>query len=72
MELAAALTTRLPCTLAGLAAGTIDRDRASTIWYYTRFLPDADALQADAALAAAAPALRADLLARRAARLRIR
>jgi hypothetical protein len=72
MELAAALTARLPRTLAGLAAGTIDRDRASSIWYYTQFLSDEHAAQADAILAAAAPGLRADLLARRAARLEMK
>jgi hypothetical protein len=42
------------------------------IWCYTRFLSDADAAHADAVLAAAAPQTRADLLARRAARLEMK
>jgi Domain of unknown function (DUF222) len=45
LELAADLTRRLPKTFAGLAAGTIDRDRAAVIWHYTRFLTDADAAE---------------------------
>jgi hypothetical protein len=72
MDLAADLATRLPSTLAGLAAGTIDGDRARTIWYYTRFLPDDLAAQADAVLAAAAPGLRCDQLARKAAALEMK
>jgi Domain of unknown function (DUF222) len=72
MELAADLTSRLPQTFAGLAAGVIDRDRAAVIWHYTRFLSDADAAEADRILAAAAPAVRTDLLARRAARLEMK
>jgi Domain of unknown function (DUF222) len=72
LELAADLTRRLPKTFAGLAAGTIDRDRAAVIWHYTRFLTDADAAEADKILAAAAPGLRTDLLARRAARLEMK
>ncbi len=54
MDLATSLATRLPRTFAGLAAGTIDGGRASAIWYYTRFLADADAAYADAVLAGAA------------------
>jgi Domain of unknown function (DUF222) len=72
MEMAADLTHRLPHTLAGLAAGTIDRDRAAVIWHYTRFLTDEHAAEADKILAAAAPGLRTDLLARRAARLEMK
>jgi Domain of unknown function (DUF222) len=72
LELAAALTTRLPQTFAGLAAGTIDRDRAAVIWHYTRFLADEHAAEADRILASAAPAVRTDLLARRAARLEMK
>jgi Domain of unknown function (DUF222) len=72
MELAADLTTRLPRTFAALAAGTIDGDRAATIGYYTRFLSAEHAAEADRILAAAAPGLRTDLLARRAARLEIK
>src|SRR5262249_58146591 len=69
MDLAADLATRLPGTLAGLAAGRIDAGRAATIWYYTRFLTDADAAAADKILAAAAPGLRQDQPARQAAAL---
>src|SRR5215472_6284505 len=72
MDLAADLATRLPCTLAGLAAGTVDGDRARTIWYYTRFLSDEAASQADTILAAAAPGLRQDQLARKAAALEMK
>ena len=72
MDLAADLATRLPCTLAGLAAGTVDGDRARTIWYYTRFLSDLAASQADTILAAAAPGLRQDQLARKAAALEMK
>jgi hypothetical protein len=72
MDLAADLAARLPGTLAGLAAGTIDGDRARTIWYYTRFLSDEAASQADSILAAAAPRLRQDQLARKAAALEMK
>src|SRR5215468_4460156 len=72
MDLAADLASRLPGTLAGLAAGTIDGHRASTIWYYTRFLSDEDAAAADEILAAAAPGLRHDQLARKAAGLEMK
>ncbi len=43
MDQAVALTTRLPATFAGLGAGTITADNAYSIWFYTRFLSDADA-----------------------------
>jgi Domain of unknown function (DUF222) len=69
MEMATALATRLPETFAGLAAGTIDRDRAWTIYFYTRFLSDEAAAEADKILAAAAPELRYDQLSRKAAGL---
>jgi hypothetical protein len=72
MDLAAGLASRLPGTRAGLAAGVIDGHRASTIWYYTRFLADEHAAAADKILAAAAPGLRPDQLARRAAALEMR
>ena len=72
MDLAADLAARLPDTFAGLAAGRIDADRARTIWYYTRFLPDDLAAQADRILAAAAPGLRPDQLARKAAGLEMK
>jgi hypothetical protein len=72
MDIATALATRLPATLAGMAAGAIDPGRAYYAWYYTRFLSDADAASADAVLAAAAPDLRHDQLARKAARLEMK
>ena len=50
MDQATALTTRLPQTFAGLGAGTITADNAYYIWFYTRFLSDADAAEADAVL----------------------
>ena len=72
MDLAADLATRLPCTFSGLAAGTIDADRAWRIWVHTRFLTDTDAAAADKILAAAAPGLRHDQLARKAAALEMK
>jgi hypothetical protein len=69
MDQAVALTTRLPATFAGLGAGTITADNAYSIWFYTRFLSDADAAEADAILAAAAPGVRQDTLAAKAAKL---
>ncbi len=66
---AAELTTRLPLTLAGLAAGRIDADRAGWVAFYTRSLTPADAAAADEILAGAAPELRVDQLARKAAAL---
>ncbi len=63
------LLTRLPATLAGMAAGLIDATRADYIVYYTRSLADADAAYADRVLAEAAPDLRADQVARKAAAL---
>src|SRR5215469_6768215 len=65
MDFARHLAARLPATFAGLADGVIDAGKAETIWYYTRFLSDADAACADAVLAAAAPGLRPDSLARK-------
>jgi hypothetical protein len=72
MDLALALATRLRKTFAGLAGGVIDGDKAHAIWYYTRFLTDADAASADAELAQAAPGLRYDSLARKAAKLEMK
>src|SRR5262249_40370738 len=72
MARAAALASRLPAPLAGLAAGRIDAGRAATIWYYTRFLPGDLAAQADTILAAAAPGRRPDQLARKAAALEMK
>jgi len=63
------LTTRLPMTLAGMAAGMIDEPRAGWIAMYTRTLTTADAARADEILAAAAPELRVDQVARKAAAL---
>ena len=63
------LTTRLPMTLAGMAAGMIDEPRAGWIAMYTRALTPADATRADEILAAAAPELRVDQVARKAAAL---
>jgi hypothetical protein len=72
MDQATALATRLPRTFAGLGDGVIDAARAYAIWYYTRFLSDADAGHADAVLAAAAPGVRAATLARKAAALEMK
>lgn len=66
------LTTRLPLTLAGMAAGEIDAERAGWIAMYTRSLDPADAAHADETLAAAAPDLREDQLARKAAALEMK
>jgi hypothetical protein len=72
IENALDLTSRLPATLAGMAAGLIDEDRAAYIAYYTHSLAPADALHADEILAAGAPDLRADQLARKAAALEMK
>ena len=66
------LTGRLPRTLAGMAAGLISADRADVIAGRTAALSDADAAYADEALAPAAPALRVDQLARKAAALEMK
>jgi hypothetical protein len=72
MELAADLATRLPHTFAQLSEGVIDGGKAWAIWYYTRFLSDTDAAYADEELAKAAPELRYDSLARKAAKLEMK
>jgi Domain of unknown function (DUF222) len=72
LERDAALTARLPRTLAGMAAGVISSDRADTIAAWTMSLSDADAARADEILAAAAPALRLDQLSRKAAALEMK
>ena len=72
IETATDLVTRLPATLAGMAAGLIDDARAAWIAYYTHSLTPADAAHADEVLAAAAPDLRVDQLARKAAALEMR
>ncbi len=66
------LATRLPRTLAGMADGTIDSARAYVIWSYTWSLIPRDAAHADELLAAAAPGLRPDQLARKAAALEMK
>ena len=66
MDLAGDLETRLPRTWAALGAGLIDEYRARLIWRPTRHLTDADAARADEILAALAPGLRYDQLARKA------
>jgi hypothetical protein len=71
IDTAIELTTRLPRTLAGMADGTIDLTRACTIASRTRSMTDEDAAYADAALAAVAPELRPDQLARKAATLEL-
>ena len=68
-EAAAGLTTRLPRTLQGMSAGLIDAERAAIIAAYTGCLSPEDAARADEILAAAAPEVRAETLARRAAAL---
>jgi uncharacterized protein DUF222 len=66
------LATRLPRTLAGMAAGLIDEARAGIIACYTRSLTPADAALADGILAVLAPTVRLDQLARRAVALEMR
>ncbi len=63
------LTSRLPRTLAGMKTGQVDLDRAAWVAFYTRGLSEADAARVDEVLAAAAPELRVDQLARKAAAL---
>ena len=72
IEMAQHLLARLPATLAGMAAGQIDFARASAIVAHTCDLSDADAGRADAVLAADAPDLRYDQLARKAAALEMK
>jgi hypothetical protein len=72
IDAAVELTTRLPRTLAAMAAGAIDLARASTIAFHARALTDADAACADEVLAAAAPGKRLDQLAAKAARLELK
>ena len=71
-DTAVELTTRLPRTLAGMAAGQIDLGRAMAIAASTASLTDADAAQADEILAAAAPDKRPDQLARKAVALEMK
>ena len=60
------LPARLPRTWAALGAGLIDGYRARLIWKPTQHLTDTDAARADEVLAALAPGLRYDQLARKA------
>jgi hypothetical protein len=66
------LTTRLPRTLEGMSAGLIDAERGAIIAAYTGSLSAEDAARADEILAAAAPGVRAETLARRAAALEMK
>jgi hypothetical protein len=72
MELADGLSSRLPATFAGMAAGTIDGYRAKIIHEFTRFLSDEQAAEADKILAAAAPGMAPAELKKKAARLEMR
>ena len=69
LESATSLATRLPRSLQGMADGLIDAERAAIIAAYTGCLRPEDAARADEILAAAAPEVRAETLARRAAAL---
>ena len=66
------LTTRLPATLAGMAAGLIDEAHAGVIALHTRCLRPEHAALADEILAALAPELRLDQLDRKAAALEMK
>ncbi len=66
------LTSRLPLTLAGMATGQIDAERAGWIAMYTHSLTPADAAHADAVLAGSAPDLRAEQVAHKAAALEMK
>ena len=72
LDMAANIVGRLPATLAGMAAGVIDRDRARVISNATIHLPDELAAEADKILADAAPDLRVADLQAKAARLESR
>ena len=66
------LTTRLPKTMQGMSAGLIDAERGAIIAAYTGSLGAEDAAKADEILAATAPEVRAETLARRAAVLEMK
>ena len=72
IDAAIELTARLPRTLAAMADGTVDLARACTIASRTRAMDDAEAGYADEVLAEAAPGLRPDQLARKAAALEMK
>jgi hypothetical protein len=66
------LTARLPRTLAAMAAGLVDAGRAGWIAFYTRSLTPAGTARADEVLAEAAPDLRTEQLAGKAAALEMK
>jgi hypothetical protein len=72
LDMAANIVTRLPSTLAGMAAGVIDRDRARAISNPTLHLPDDLAAEVGKVLAGAASELRLADLQKKAARLEAR
>jgi hypothetical protein len=72
IDMAQNIVSRLPSTLAGMAAGKIDRDRARAISNATLHLPDELAAVADKVLAEAAPEMRLADLQQKAARLEAR
>jgi Domain of unknown function (DUF222) len=72
IDAATDLTTRLPKTLQGMSSGLIDADRAATIAAYTASLTPGDAAEADEILSLAAPQVRGETLARRAAALEMK
>jgi hypothetical protein len=72
IDMARNIVTRMPSTLAAMAAGKIDRDRARSISNATLHLPDDLAEIADKVLAEAAPELRLADLQQKAARLEAR
>jgi hypothetical protein len=72
LDMAANIVTRLPSTLAGMASGAIDRDRARAISNATVHLPDDLAAEADKILAEAAPEIRLADLQKKADRLEAR
>jgi Domain of unknown function (DUF222) len=72
LDMAANIVGRLPATLAAMAAGLIDRDRARIISNATIHLSDELAAEADKILAGAAPDLRLADLAKKAVRLEAR
>lgn len=72
IDSATGLTTRLPKTLQSMSAGLIDAERGGIIAAYTGSLSDEDAAKADEILATAAPNVRAETLARRAATLEMK
>ena len=72
IDMARNIAGRLPSTLAGMAAGRIDRDRARAISNATLHLPDELAAVADKVLAEAAPEIRLADLQQKAARLEAR